>query len=1050
VITNSGTANLTCSGSGTVILSAQNTFAGTIVVNNTATSSSILQLGANNATPNVATVQLSGGGNAGPSRFDLNGFSTTIANLNITSGTVVGFVTNSAVATTSTLTIETDGTVSVNNGTITDNPSTAGTVALAKLGSGTLTLNTAEGYHGSTSIGAGTLALGSSGSINNSASISIAAGATFDVSAISSYTLSSTVFSASGTGVNAATINGSSSVSLGAQPINLTYTPTSFNGDANDAALLVSQGDLTLNNNAFTINNVSGTPLGAGTYLLIQVAGGNINQNAFPAYALTVTGSGLAAQTTAAIVVSGGNVNLVVTANANPTPAFSNLTASQTATYGTANVTLSGRVSATGPIYPANGEPVTVSINGNLQATTIHDSTGDFSISYNLSGIPASGTPYMITYSYGGDGSLGSAVNTNTTLRVQAATPVFSGLTPSQTVSYGTAGVTLGGKVSAGSVYPALGEPVVISINGNPQTNTINDTTGDFSFSYNLLSIPFSATTYTITYSYGGDGSLNSAANASTTLTVQTNTITENLPTSDPINTSSLNTANNWTPATTVFPTSPLATNYDFVVTGSLRTPTGSSNYTVDANSLTINSGGFLTFKGYGVLTVTNLILNGGTIKNAVTGGTPDESLLAGFINLTASSSLTPNDLSSSIVNIQSMITNAPGISPVPTLTCSAGGMVILSAQNTFSGNIVVSGAAAIPTILQLGANSALPQGTTVTLNGASGSANPGVLDLNGFNTTIANLLFSSTGPNRGYVTNSAAGTTGALTLGNGNATETVQYGTITDNPSAAGTVALAKIGTGTLTLDNAFTYSGNTTISAGTLALGPSGSLPNSAEIAIAANATFDVSQVGFDLGANQILTGSGSVNGSIQADGTIMPVGTLTFSNDVSINGNLRFTVNRSASPSNDVVAVGGSLNNIGTGTLRVINHGPTLVAGDTFTLFNQALNNGDSLSILPPPGVILTNKLALDGTLTVLSAVPAPQPYITSISLTGTDVVLSGTNSLAGEEYNLLTSTNVALPLSQWTVLAAGTLSGSVFSITTPVAPGAQQSFYRLKVQ
>ncbi len=39
-----------------------------------------------------------------------------------------------------------------------------------------------------------------------------------------------------------------------------------------------------------------------------------------------------------------------------PVPGFSNLSANQTITYGTAAVTLSGRLGATGPIYPAIGE----------------------------------------------------------------------------------------------------------------------------------------------------------------------------------------------------------------------------------------------------------------------------------------------------------------------------------------------------------------------------------------------------------------------------------------------------------------------------------------------------------------------------------------------------------------------------------------------------------------------------------------------------------------------------------------------------------------------
>ncbi len=92
-------------------------------------------------------------------------------------------------------------------------------------------------------------------------------------------------------------------------------------------------------------------------------------------------------------------------------PVFSNLTASQTISYGTLKVTLSGTLSANG-VYPASGETITVTVNGNAQATAINDSTGDFSIYYNPSTLPASGSPYIISYSYAGDVSLNPAVST--------------------------------------------------------------------------------------------------------------------------------------------------------------------------------------------------------------------------------------------------------------------------------------------------------------------------------------------------------------------------------------------------------------------------------------------------------------------------------------------------------------------------------------------------------------------------------------------------------------------------------------------------------------
>jgi Ig-like domain from next to BRCA1 gene/MBG domain (YGX type)/Immunoglobulin I-set domain/Immunoglobulin domain len=101
-------------------------------------------------------------------------------------------------------------------------------------------------------------------------------------------------------------------------------------------------------------------------------------------------------------------------------PGFSGLAASPSAYAGSA-VTLSGTVSAAGPIYPALGETITVTINGNAQTTTINDLTGDFSLIYNLAAIPPSADPYSVAYVYGGDRYFLAATNTSTTLTVNPA-----------------------------------------------------------------------------------------------------------------------------------------------------------------------------------------------------------------------------------------------------------------------------------------------------------------------------------------------------------------------------------------------------------------------------------------------------------------------------------------------------------------------------------------------------------------------------------------------------------------------------------------------------
>lgn len=198
----------------------------------------------------------------------------------------------------------------------------SGSGSLTKTGLGKITLSANNSLGGATLINAGTLALASTGSINSSPSISIAAGAAFDVSAYANYTWSSsTTLSASGTGTTmgstAATIIGPSAgtVSLGAQAINLTFTPTTFIGDATHPALYISQGSLTLSANTISVNNASAQPLGPGIYTLISVVGGTIS--GAPNTSVSVTGSGVETGTAASIQVSGGNVNLVV---ASPVP----------------------------------------------------------------------------------------------------------------------------------------------------------------------------------------------------------------------------------------------------------------------------------------------------------------------------------------------------------------------------------------------------------------------------------------------------------------------------------------------------------------------------------------------------------------------------------------------------------------------------------------------------------------------------------------------------------------------------------------------------------
>ena len=84
--------------------------------------------------------------------------------------------------------------------------------------------------------------------------------------------------------------------------------------------------------------------------------------------------------------------------------------------------------------------------------------------------------------------------------------------------------------------------------------------------------------------------------------------------------------------------------------------------------------------------------------------------------------------------------------------------------------------------------------------------------------------------------------------------------------------------------------------------------------------------------------------------------------------------------------------------------------------------------------------------------VSVLPA-QAGIGSIQLSGQNLILNGVNGLSGATYYVLTSTDITLPLSQWTRVATNVLNaGGNFTLTATntVTPGAGQQFYMLQLQ
>ncbi|MGC3957816.1 MAG: hypothetical protein QM813_07660 [Verrucomicrobiota bacterium] len=335
--------------------------------------------------------------------------------------------------------------------------------------------------------------------------------------------------------------------------------------------------------------------------------------------------------------------------------------------------------------------------------------------------------------------------------------------------------------------------------------------------------------------------------------------------------------------------------------------------------------------------------------------------------------------------------------------------------------------------------------GSGLTLNNAAGLnggsfnlslGGGGTLVLAGGNNTWASLTI-----NNGTVQIGSGGSAGSIGSGAINNAGAISFNTsssltVTNDIVGSGAVNQNGSGLTTLTADlNSAGFGGGINVNAGTLRInGTSG------------DGTVTVN-------TNGTLGGTGTLNGAVDvlSGGTLAPgagLGTLTIAGNLTLAGNLAVEVNKSLSPSNDVVVVNGTLANLGTGVVSVSNLGGALAVGNKFKLFNQPVSGGATLSV-SGAGVVWANNLELDGSIQVAS-LSVPQPRIVSTTLSGGNLIFSGTNGVAGNPYQVVSSTNIAAPLSSWTQTSTGNFDGSGnFSVTNAINVNEPQRYYLLRL-
>ena len=221
-------------------------------------------------------------------------------------------------------------------------------------------------------------------------------------------------------------------------------------------------------------------------------------------------------------------------------------------------------------------------------------------------------------------------------------------------------------------------------------------------------------------------------------------------------------------------------------------------------------------------------------------------------------------------------------------------------------------------------------------------------------------------------------------------------------------------------------TYTGSTTVNGGVLLV--NGSIGNSA-VTVNTSAT---------------LGGSGTINGgvTVNSGGTLTPgtngLGTLTVSTNVTLNPGAiaQFTVGTGGS----LLAVTGNL--VLNGTLNIIAGTGFGVGTHTLATYSGTLSGGGLTIGIVPAGYSCTADTATPGQVKL---VVTRLPIFSSFGpLSGNSFPLTFSGPI-GQTFKVLTSTNVALPMSSWAQLTSGTFGASPVNYTDSNATNKAQFYW-----
>ena len=365
-----------------------------------------------------------------------------------------------------------------------------------------------------------------------------------------------------------------------------------------------------------------------------------------------------------------------------------------------------------------------------------------------------------------------------------------------------------------------------------------------------------------------------------------------------------------------------------------------------------------------------------------------------------------------------------------------------------------------------LGTNNALPPGVPFNQIGTLSSGvydRRNLFDLNGFNQTVSSLKEVFPGNGLVEIGNNSTNSDSTLTYaGISTNTWTIVLVDNFNNPSIPHKLGLT-VTSGLLETVATNTYTGPTLVSGGKLLV---------STLVLNSFTTLGGSLAATPVTVNGTGTfgGNGTVGGSVTigAGGTLSPgdsyvflgsggttttqatrIGQLTLmGTDLTFGAGSRgiFEVNLGVGTNDQVVGIGTLTYG---GSLVVSNIGAQVFTnGTVLKLFDAAAYVAGAVTIQPSspgPGLMWdASNLAIDGTLHVVATVPPTLASPMRLPNGNFSLVINGGN---GQGYSVLSSTNLALPLSSWLVLQSGTLPGSPVVFTDLTATNYPLRFYTI---